>query len=135
MSTPAMSDQKRRGAGSASAFQACVDAIRASAPNAGESAPIRPTTADKLRLYGLFKQATLGDNTVAAPWVWQLTERAKWQAWTSRAGMSERDAKSAYVAAVAALLPSPSDAAGKLDKHSAAAIERLRQQIASSKSS
>jgi acyl-CoA-binding protein len=39
-----------------------------------------------LQIYGLYKQATVGDNTGAQPWAVQVEARAKWEAWTSQKG-------------------------------------------------
>ncbi|KAA0152365.1 hypothetical protein FNF27_01663 [Cafeteria roenbergensis] len=52
----------------------------------------------KLRLYGLFKQATEGDNTAAKPGMLSTYEATyKWQAWEDNKGKSADDAKKAYV--------------------------------------
>ena len=60
--------------------------------------PPRKTSNDqKLAVYGLFKQATLGDNTTSKPWAVQIEASAKWNAWTSRKGMSKKDAMEAYI--------------------------------------
>lgn len=32
--------------------------------------------------YGLYKQATVGDNTTSQPWKIQVTEYSKWKAWS-----------------------------------------------------
>jgi diazepam-binding inhibitor (GABA receptor modulating acyl-CoA-binding protein) len=41
----------------------------------------------RLQLYGLFKQSTIGDNNTAQPFIWDLVGRAKWDAWTNYRGM------------------------------------------------
>jgi diazepam-binding inhibitor (GABA receptor modulating acyl-CoA-binding protein) len=110
-------------------FAACVAAVRRPFTGEGEP-PIRPSTSDKLLLYGLFKQATVGDNTRPAPWRWQLTEYAKWHAWSSQHGSAKADAKLAYVRAVQSLLPPASVPIA--DQRAAADIRRLREQIADS---
>mmetsp|Transcript_19050 Transcript_19050/g.56698 ORF Transcript_19050/g.56698 Transcript_19050/m.56698 type:complete len:88 (+) Transcript_19050:127-390(+) len=58
---------------------------------------------DKLALYGLFKQATVGDVNTAKPGILDLSGRAKWDAWDKKKGMSQDDAKTAYIALVAEL--------------------------------
>lgn len=63
----------------------------------------RPADNDLLELYGLFKQATKGDNTTSAPWAVQFEAKAKWNAWESRKGMSQEEAKAKYVEKVEAL--------------------------------
>jgi len=61
--------------------------------------PPSPNTSndEKLAFYGLYKQATVGDNNESQPWAVQLEARAKWEAWNSHKGMSQTDAKKAYV--------------------------------------
>src|SRR5437016_810760 len=58
---------------------------------------------DQAKLYGLFKQATSGDNTAAEPWMWQLVEHGKWDAWNKYKGLSKKDAERKYVEQVAKL--------------------------------
>ena len=55
---------------------------------------------DKLEFYGLFKQATVGDCNTERPGMFDPKGRAKWDAWKAREGMSQDDAKEAYVAKV-----------------------------------
>lgn len=50
-----------------------------------------------LRMYGLFKQATVGDVQGKRPGALDFRGRAKWDAWASRKGMSMDDAKTEYV--------------------------------------
>lgn len=51
----------------------------------------------QLDLYGLFKQASAGDVGGKRPGAFDLRGRAKYDAWASRKGMSQADAKAAYV--------------------------------------
>ena len=51
----------------------------------------------KGEIYGLFKQASFGDNTASAPYAIQMEAKAKWQAWEDKKGMSQDDAKQAYI--------------------------------------
>ena len=46
----------------------------------------KPSNDVLLQIYGLYKQATVGDNTGAQPWAVQMEARAKWDAWTSQKG-------------------------------------------------
>jgi diazepam-binding inhibitor (GABA receptor modulating acyl-CoA-binding protein) len=48
-------------------------------------------------IYGLYKQATEGDNTKEEPSFYQLTEKAKWKAWNANKGKSKEQAKHEYV--------------------------------------
>mmetsp|Transcript_9911 Transcript_9911/g.12353 ORF Transcript_9911/g.12353 Transcript_9911/m.12353 type:complete len:99 (+) Transcript_9911:264-560(+) len=62
--------------------------------------PANPNTSmsDKLKVYGLFKQATIGDNETTAPWAVQLEAKSKWDAWTANKGKSQKQAKAEYIA-------------------------------------
>lgn len=59
-----------------------------------------PSNDEKLVLYSLYKQATVGDNTTAAPGMFDMTGKAKWNAWNTKKGMSSEDAMKAYIAEV-----------------------------------
>ncbi|VDK89494.1 unnamed protein product [Litomosoides sigmodontis] len=63
----------------------------------------RPTDDELLELYGLYKQATMGDNTASKPWI-DFKGRAKWEAWQKRKGMSSEDAKEQYIKLVQKLV-------------------------------
>ena len=69
---------------------------------------------EKLEVYGLFKQGTIGENTTPKPGfitkfinymigMLSFKDKAKWEAWTSRKGMTADDAKAKYVETVKAL--------------------------------
>lgn len=45
----------------------------------------RPADDELLELYGFYKQAIVGDNTVSKPWI-DFKARAKWEAWQKRKG-------------------------------------------------
>ncbi|GAA6010836.1 hypothetical protein JCM10207_003951 [Rhodosporidiobolus poonsookiae] len=66
--------------------------------------PVQPSQDDKLKFYGLFKQATVGDNTTTRPGMMDFAGKYKWDAWTKEKGLSTEDAKSQYVAAFIAVL-------------------------------
>jgi diazepam-binding inhibitor (GABA receptor modulating acyl-CoA-binding protein) len=57
----------------------------------------RPDNATLLKIYGLYKQATLGDNTEKKPGFSDMVGRAKWDAWNGLKGTSSEDAKRQYV--------------------------------------
>lgn len=50
-----------------------------------------------LDLYGLFKQATVGDVSGKRPGMFDMKGRAKYDAWASRKGTSSENAMKAYV--------------------------------------
>jgi diazepam-binding inhibitor (GABA receptor modulating acyl-CoA-binding protein) len=57
----------------------------------------RPDNATLLKMYGLYKQATDGDNTGTKPGFSDLVGRAKWDAWAACKGQSGDDAKQTYI--------------------------------------
>lgn len=56
-------------------------------------------------LYGLYKQATIGDAPLYGPTFLQPKALAKWKAWSTVRGMSSADAMSGYILTVRRLLP------------------------------
>jgi acyl-CoA-binding protein/ubiquitin len=58
---------------------------------------------DLLTLYKYYKQATIGDCNTERPGMFDLTGKAKWDAWNSLRGLSQEESKSKYIASVAAL--------------------------------
>jgi len=60
----------------------------------------KPSDAEMLALYSLYKQATVGDVNTARPGMFDLTGKAKWDAWEGRKGMSTEDAKAKYITLV-----------------------------------
>ena len=57
----------------------------------------RPSDADLLVLYGLYKQCNEGDCEVPQPWAVQFEARAKWDAWNEHKGMDKTKAMKKYV--------------------------------------
>lgn len=53
-----------------------------------------------LALYALYKQATVGDVTGTRPGMLALKDRAKFDAWAQRKGMTAEAAMAAYIAIV-----------------------------------
>ncbi|MFN8577433.1 MAG: acyl-CoA-binding protein [Candidatus Sericytochromatia bacterium] len=51
----------------------------------------------KLQIYSLYKQATEGDVTGSRPGMFDMVGGAKYDAWSTRKGMSKEDAMQAYV--------------------------------------
>lgn len=58
------------------------------------------STDAQLRLYGLYKQATVGDATGSRPGMLDVRGRAKFDAWAARRGTARGDAIAAYCALV-----------------------------------
>jgi len=63
----------------------------------------RPDNATLLELYALFKQGKEGDVSGSRPSRLKLKERAKYDAWAAKQGMSQDDARDAYCALVVKL--------------------------------
>ncbi|TFZ05151.1 acyl-CoA-binding protein [Ramlibacter henchirensis] len=57
----------------------------------------RPDNATLLKIYGLYKQATIGDNTEKKPGFGDMVGRAKWDAWNANKGTSSEEAMRRYV--------------------------------------
>ena len=57
----------------------------------------RPDNTTLLKIYGLYKQATTGDNTEKKPGFSDLVGRAKWDAWNGFKGTASDDAKQQYI--------------------------------------
>jgi len=57
----------------------------------------KPSDTELLEIYGLFKQATTGDNTTEKPGVYYFKEKYKWQAWADHKGTSQADAEVKYI--------------------------------------
>ncbi|CAG11908.1 unnamed protein product, partial [Tetraodon nigroviridis] len=57
----------------------------------------RPTDQELLDLYGLYKQAVVGDINTERPGLLDFKGKAKWDAWESRKGKSQDDAMSDYI--------------------------------------
>ncbi|XP_059355552.1 acyl-CoA-binding protein-like isoform X2 [Carassius carassius] len=60
----------------------------------------KPTDAEMLEIYSLYKQGTVGDVNTARPGMLDFTGKAKWDAWEAKKGMSKDDAMKAYIAKV-----------------------------------
>ena len=64
----------------------------------------RPTDDELLLIYGLFKQATIGDNYNSKPaGVW-FKETRKWEAWNNQRDKEQNTAKQEYIEAVEFLI-------------------------------
>ncbi|RFO95951.1 acyl-CoA-binding protein [Rhodoferax lacus] len=63
----------------------------------------RPDNSTLLKIYGLYKQATTGDNTDKKPGFSDMVGRAKWEAWDSFKGTASEAAMQQYVELIASL--------------------------------
>ena len=57
----------------------------------------RPSDADMLEIYALFKQGTVGDVNTDRPGMLDFKGKAKWDAWSGKKGMTKEAAMEAYV--------------------------------------
>ncbi len=64
----------------------------------------RPSNEDMLSLYAHFKQASVGDVSGSRPGMFDMINRAKYDAWAALKGMSKAAAEQAYIDKVNGLL-------------------------------
>ncbi|TFV97170.1 acyl-CoA-binding protein [Algoriphagus kandeliae] len=57
----------------------------------------RPSNEDLLKLYGLYKQATEGDNETERPGGFDFKAAAKYNAWLNFKGLSKEEAANQYL--------------------------------------
>jgi len=57
----------------------------------------RPDNNTLLKIYGLYKQATAGDNAEKKPGFGDMGGRAKWDAWAKFKGTASDDAMQQYI--------------------------------------
>ena len=57
----------------------------------------KPSNEDLLKLYGLYKQATEGDNESERPGGFDFKAAAKYNAWANLKGKSQEEAKNQYI--------------------------------------
>ncbi|XP_029302734.1 acyl-CoA-binding protein-like isoform X2 [Cottoperca gobio] len=57
----------------------------------------KPGYAELGEIYGLYKQATVGDVNIGRPGIFDLAGRGKWDAWERRKGLSKDEAMAAYI--------------------------------------
>jgi acyl-CoA-binding protein len=80
-------------------LKAAFDAAVAGSKNLTE----RPDNATLLKLYALYKQATVGDNTEKKPGFSDMIGRAKWDAWAAMKGKSSDEAMQEYIDLIGSL--------------------------------
>ena len=69
------------------------EAAAASSKNLSE----RPDNATLLKIYALYKQGSVGDNTDKKPGFGDMVGRAKWDAWNGLKGTAQDDAMQQYI--------------------------------------
>ncbi|GMH09148.1 hypothetical protein Nepgr_010988 [Nepenthes gracilis] len=66
--------------------------------------PENTTNENKLILYGLYKQGTVGDVNTSRPGMFDMRGKAKWDAWNAVKGKTQEEAMSDYITKVKQLL-------------------------------
>ena len=69
------------------------EAAQADSKNLSE----RPDNSTLLKIYALYKQASVGDNVEKKPGFSDMVGRAKWEAWNNIKGTSSEDAMQQYI--------------------------------------
>ncbi|KAI8376446.1 acyl CoA binding protein-domain-containing protein [Radiomyces spectabilis] len=69
-----------------------------------DDGPLQPSATEKLRFYGLYKQATQGDCTLSPPPATNKIQYAKWKAWQTMKSLNPVQAQKLYVNLLAKLL-------------------------------
>lgn len=67
------------------------------AAEASKNLSERPDNATLLKIYALYKQGSVGDNTDKKPGFGDMVGRAKWDAWNSLKGTTQDAAKQQYI--------------------------------------
>ncbi|CCF58983.1 hypothetical protein KAFR_0F03870 [Kazachstania africana CBS 2517] len=63
-----------------------------------QNLPNKPSNDELLKLYSLYKQATVGDcNTERPTGLLQMKDKSKWDAWNKLKGLSPEDAEQQYI--------------------------------------
>lgn len=75
------------------------EAAAASSKNLSE----RPDNATLLKIYALYKQGSVGDNSDKKPGFGDMVGRAKWDAWNGLKGTSKDTAMQQYIDLIASL--------------------------------
>ncbi|XP_069022432.1 acyl-CoA-binding protein-like [Embiotoca jacksoni] len=57
----------------------------------------RPEKGEMSALYGLYKQATVGDINIERPGMLDIIGKGKWDAWDAKKGLSRDEAMAIYV--------------------------------------
>ena len=74
------------------------------AADAVKQLSFKPDNETLLKLYGLFKQALIGDNNTNKPGMLDLTGNAKWNSWNNYKGYSKYQAEVEYIKLVNTLI-------------------------------
>lgn len=59
--------------------------------------PTKPKQEDLLKLYGLYKQSTVGVCNIEKPWSVQIEASLKWNAWNDVSSLTTNQAMTTYI--------------------------------------
>jgi diazepam-binding inhibitor (GABA receptor modulator, acyl-CoA-binding protein) len=80
-------------------LKAQFEAAAANSKNLSE----RPDNMTLLKIYALYKQGSVGDNSDKKPGFSDMVGRAKWDAWNGLKGTAQADAQRQYIDLIASL--------------------------------
>ena len=58
---------------------------------------VAPTNEEKLSVYSLFKQSTVGNVNIPQPYFYDIAGRSKWDAWNAQKDKTQIQAKREYI--------------------------------------
>ena len=70
------------------------------AVNAVNNLNKKPSDENLLILYGLYKQATVGNCNITKPGIFDFKGKSKWTAWDKYSGMTQDNAKMNYIKSI-----------------------------------
>ncbi|XP_014665776.1 PREDICTED: acyl-CoA-binding protein-like [Priapulus caudatus] len=74
------------------------------AANDARNLKAKPNDQQLLEIYGLFKQATVGDVNTERPGMLDFKGKAKWDIWEGKKGTATGEAEQKYISAVQGLI-------------------------------
>ncbi|XP_039198682.1 enoyl-CoA delta isomerase 2 [Crotalus tigris] len=84
-----------------------------------------PSDDIKLKLYGLYKQATVGPCNIPKPSILDFINKAKWDAWNSLGSMTQDSARQSYIELVSSLVPAEPSPVSEIPPGSKSIYETL----------
>ncbi|KAM3840371.1 enoyl-CoA delta isomerase 2 isoform 2-T3 [Vipera latastei] len=84
-----------------------------------------PSDNIKLKLYGLYKQATVGPCNVPKPGMLDFVNKAKWDAWNSLGSMTQDNARQSYIELASSLVPAETSPVSEIPPGSKSIYETL----------
>uniref|UniRef100_A0A8C5RXL2 Enoyl-CoA delta isomerase 2 n=1 Tax=Laticauda laticaudata TaxID=8630 RepID=A0A8C5RXL2_LATLA len=84
-----------------------------------------PSNDIKLKLYALYKQATVGSCNIPKPSMLDFVNKAKWDAWNSLGSMTQDNARQSYIELVSSLIPAEPSPVNEIPSGSKSIYETL----------